>query len=159
MLRNHCRGTSQGDALEGFYGSQCMTPAKPVLAGFGDQHTQIVSSKASDSLVLWTSSRKPLGPHPEALVPWTGTSCTYEAWLYCAGDQFALFESIVALAILLRRYEFRMAPNAPPVGMTTVRPSSHAAALCLAHYCSPGCRMISSKRPAKHVSSACPRIS
>ena len=38
----------------------------------------------------------------------------------CAGDQFALFESIVALAILLRRFEFRMAPGAPSVGMTTV---------------------------------------
>ena len=38
----------------------------------------------------------------------------------CAGDQFALFESIVTLAILLRRFEFSMAPDAPPVGMTTV---------------------------------------
>jgi len=37
-----------------------------------------------------------------------------------AGDQFALFESIIALAILLRRFEFKMAPNAPPVAMTTV---------------------------------------
>ncbi len=37
-----------------------------------------------------------------------------------AGDQFALFESVVALAMLLRRFEFEMAPNAPPVAMTTV---------------------------------------
>ncbi|CAL8463765.1 g3299 [Coccomyxa elongata] len=37
----------------------------------------------------------------------------------CIGDQFALFESISALAVLLRRFEFRLAPNAPPVGMTT----------------------------------------
>ncbi|KAK9917377.1 hypothetical protein WJX75_003717 [Coccomyxa subellipsoidea] len=37
----------------------------------------------------------------------------------CIGDQFALFESLSALAILLRRFEFRMAPGAPPVGMIT----------------------------------------
>jgi beta-ring hydroxylase len=37
-----------------------------------------------------------------------------------AGDQFALVESIVTLAILLRRFEFSMAPDAPAVGMTTV---------------------------------------
>ncbi|KAK9820832.1 hypothetical protein WJX81_000578 [Elliptochloris bilobata] len=37
----------------------------------------------------------------------------------CIGDQFALFESVVALAVLLRRFEFTMAPNAPPVNMTT----------------------------------------
>ncbi|KAF5831105.1 cytochrome P450 [Dunaliella salina] len=37
----------------------------------------------------------------------------------CIGDQFALFESIVALAMLFRRYEFSLAPDAPPVGMTT----------------------------------------
>ena len=41
--------------------------------------------------------------------------------LCSAGDQFALFESIVTLAVLLRRFEFSMAPDAPPVGMTTVR--------------------------------------
>jgi Cytochrome P450 len=36
----------------------------------------------------------------------------------CIGDQFALFESIVALAMLVRRFEFE--PNASrEVGMTT----------------------------------------
>lgn len=39
----------------------------------------------------------------------------------CAGDQFALFESVVALAVLMRRFEFTMAADAPPVGMTTAR--------------------------------------
>ena len=39
----------------------------------------------------------------------------------CAGDQFALFESVVALAMLVRRFDFSMAPSAPAVGMTTVR--------------------------------------
>ena len=42
--------------------------------------------------------------------------------MWCAGDQFALFESVVALAVLLRRFEFTMAPDAPPVNMTTARP-------------------------------------
>eukprot|EP00798_Chlamydomonas_sp_ICE-L_P019303 gene19303-25951_t len=37
----------------------------------------------------------------------------------CIGDQFALFESICAISMLMRRYEFNMAPDAPPVGMTT----------------------------------------
>ncbi len=37
----------------------------------------------------------------------------------CIGDQFALFESVVALAMLMRRYEFRLAPDAPSVAMTT----------------------------------------
>lgn len=37
----------------------------------------------------------------------------------CIGDQFALFESVVALSMLMRRYEFSMAPDAPPVSMTT----------------------------------------
>ena len=41
--------------------------------------------------------------------------------LCCTGDQFALFESVVALAVLLRRFEFSMAADAPPVTMTTVR--------------------------------------
>ena len=38
----------------------------------------------------------------------------------CAGDQFALFEAVVGLAVLLRRFDFQMAPGAPAVGMTTV---------------------------------------
>ena len=37
----------------------------------------------------------------------------------CIGDQFALFESIVAVAMLVRRFDFAMAPGAPAVGMTT----------------------------------------
>lgn len=37
----------------------------------------------------------------------------------CIGDQFALFESLVAMAMFLRRFEFDMAPDAPEVGMTT----------------------------------------
>lgn len=37
----------------------------------------------------------------------------------CIGDQFALFESIVALAMLSRRYTFESDPNRPEVGMTT----------------------------------------
>jgi len=37
----------------------------------------------------------------------------------CIGDQFALFESIVALSMLMRRFDFDLDVNAPPVGMTT----------------------------------------
>ncbi|CAK0785609.1 hypothetical protein CVIRNUC_008820 [Coccomyxa viridis] len=37
----------------------------------------------------------------------------------CIGDQFALFEAVVGLAVLLRRFDFQMAPGAPAVGMTT----------------------------------------
>lgn len=37
----------------------------------------------------------------------------------CIGDQFALFESIVALAMMIRRYEFVRPEDAPTVGMTT----------------------------------------
>ena len=37
-----------------------------------------------------------------------------------AGDQFALFESVVILAMLFRRFNFKMDTNAPAVGMTTV---------------------------------------
>ena len=37
----------------------------------------------------------------------------------CVGDQFALFEALVALAMLIRRYDFVPAPDAPPVAMTT----------------------------------------
>lgn len=36
-----------------------------------------------------------------------------------AGDQFAIFESITALSMLVRRFDFAPAPDAPPVGMTT----------------------------------------
>lgn len=37
----------------------------------------------------------------------------------CIGDQFALFETLVALAMLTRRYDFSLAPDKPAVGMTT----------------------------------------
>lgn len=37
----------------------------------------------------------------------------------CIGDQFALFETIVTLAMLLRRYDFELALGKPEVGMTT----------------------------------------
>jgi len=37
----------------------------------------------------------------------------------CIGDQFALFESICALAMLMRRFDFELDVNAPAVGMTT----------------------------------------
>lgn len=36
----------------------------------------------------------------------------------CIGDQFALFEALVALSMLMRRYEFKLDPT-KPVGMTT----------------------------------------
>ncbi|KAK9864570.1 hypothetical protein WJX84_002516 [Apatococcus fuscideae] len=37
----------------------------------------------------------------------------------CIGDQFALFESVIILAMLFRRFDFKMDKNAPAVGMTT----------------------------------------
>lgn len=37
----------------------------------------------------------------------------------CIGDQFALFESIVGVAMLVRRFDFWRAEDAPEVGMTT----------------------------------------
>ncbi|KAK1290320.1 hypothetical protein QJS10_CPB18g01781 [Acorus calamus] len=37
----------------------------------------------------------------------------------CIGDMFASFETIVAVAMLVRRFNFQMALGAPPVGMTT----------------------------------------
>ena len=36
----------------------------------------------------------------------------------CVGDQFALMEAVVALALALQRFEFRMVPGFDP-GMTT----------------------------------------
>lgn len=49
-----------------------------------------------------------------ACVIYTGPPCSA-----LAGDQFAIFESVVALAMLVRRFDFEFAPDAPPVGMTT----------------------------------------
>jgi len=40
----------------------------------------------------------------------------------CVGDQFALMEAVVALALALQRYEFRMVPGFDP-GMTTGAPT------------------------------------
>ncbi|XP_028770640.1 protein LUTEIN DEFICIENT 5, chloroplastic-like [Neltuma alba] len=37
----------------------------------------------------------------------------------CVGDMFASYENVVALAMLVRRFNFHMAPGAPPVEMTT----------------------------------------
>ncbi|KAG9447638.1 hypothetical protein H6P81_013766 [Aristolochia fimbriata] len=37
----------------------------------------------------------------------------------CVGDMFATFENVVALAMLVRRYNFQRAHGAPPVNMTT----------------------------------------
>jgi beta-ring hydroxylase len=37
----------------------------------------------------------------------------------CIGDQFALLEALTALSVLMRRYDFSRAPDAPEVGMTT----------------------------------------
>lgn len=37
----------------------------------------------------------------------------------CVGDMFASFESVVAVAMLVRRFNFQMALGAPPVKMTT----------------------------------------
>lgn len=36
----------------------------------------------------------------------------------CVGDQFALMEAVVSLALLLKRYDVAMVPNQDP-GMTT----------------------------------------
>mmetsp|Transcript_414 Transcript_414/g.3121 ORF Transcript_414/g.3121 Transcript_414/m.3121 type:complete len:117 (+) Transcript_414:94-444(+) len=37
----------------------------------------------------------------------------------CIGEQFALFESITSLAMIVRRFDFYMEPDAPEVTMTT----------------------------------------
>jgi beta-ring hydroxylase len=37
----------------------------------------------------------------------------------CVGDVFATFETVTALAMIVRRFDFEMAPDAPPVTMTT----------------------------------------
>ncbi|KAK9692167.1 hypothetical protein RND81_09G245300 [Saponaria officinalis] len=37
----------------------------------------------------------------------------------CIGEMFASYEMIVALAMLVRRFDFQLAPDAPPVGMIT----------------------------------------
>ncbi|XP_074576943.1 protein LUTEIN DEFICIENT 5, chloroplastic-like [Curcuma longa] len=37
----------------------------------------------------------------------------------CVGDMFATFETVVATAMLVRRFNFQLAPGAPPVEMTT----------------------------------------
>ncbi|KAK9160165.1 hypothetical protein Syun_006506 [Stephania yunnanensis] len=37
----------------------------------------------------------------------------------CVGDMFASFENVVAVAMLVRRFNFQLALGAPPVGMTT----------------------------------------
>ncbi|EMS57431.1 Cytochrome P450 97B2, chloroplastic [Triticum urartu] len=37
----------------------------------------------------------------------------------CVGDMFATFENVVATAMLVKRFDFQIAPGAPPVEMTT----------------------------------------
>ncbi|XP_057515402.1 protein LUTEIN DEFICIENT 5, chloroplastic [Amaranthus tricolor] len=37
----------------------------------------------------------------------------------CIGDMFASYENVVALAMLIRQFDFELAPDAPPVKMTT----------------------------------------
>ncbi|KAL3654010.1 hypothetical protein CASFOL_003691 [Castilleja foliolosa] len=37
----------------------------------------------------------------------------------CIGDMFALYENVVTVAMLVRRFDFQMASGAPPVKMTT----------------------------------------
>jgi beta-ring hydroxylase len=37
----------------------------------------------------------------------------------CIGDQFAMLESVAALAIICRRFDFELDPAGPEVGMTT----------------------------------------
>ncbi|KAF3335461.1 protein LUTEIN DEFICIENT 5 [Carex littledalei] len=37
----------------------------------------------------------------------------------CVGDMFATFETVVTTAMLVRRFNFQLAPGAPPVEMTT----------------------------------------
>lgn len=46
--------------------------------------------------------------------------CAEWVCLFLAGDQFALSEAVVALAMLMRRFELSLDPEAPPVSMTTV---------------------------------------
>ena len=36
----------------------------------------------------------------------------------CVGDQFALMEAVIALAVLLKRFDFQMVPD-QDIGMTT----------------------------------------
>ena len=61
---------------------------------------------------------------------------TFDAWSLAVtglspcftGDQFALSEAVVALAMLMRRFELSMDPEAPTVSMTTV-----GVRMCCAH--------------------------
>jgi hypothetical protein len=55
----------------------------------------------------------------------------------CIGDQFALFEAIVALAMLSRRFTFEADSNRPEAGMTT---GMHCSLTCvLAHASASAC--------------------
>lgn len=108
LLRKYCRGDSQGDALGGLHRGQYVIPAKPNLADLREQHTQTVSSRASDSLGLQTSSSKcswsslkrrgSPGPEPAALpkpgsvVQATSLRCSSLLWRwpsYCAASSSA----------------------------------------------------------------------
>eukprot|EP01024_Parvocaulis_polyphysoides_P011936 TRINITY_DN14224_c0_g1_i5.p1 TRINITY_DN14224_c0_g1~~TRINITY_DN14224_c0_g1_i5.p1 ORF type:complete len:152 (+),score=34.87 TRINITY_DN14224_c0_g1_i5:146-601(+) len=37
----------------------------------------------------------------------------------CIGDRFALYEAVVAVAILLSKFDFEIAPDAPKIGIAT----------------------------------------
>jgi hypothetical protein len=63
----------------------------------------------------------PNHPHPHSHSPTNPPTHTHLDPLAppFAGDQFALFEAITALAMLVRRFDFERAPDAPAVEMTT----------------------------------------
>jgi len=114
-------------------------PQPPVLirrALQDDKFGEIIVEKGSDIFIsVWNLHRSPKlwdepdkfkperfgpldGPIPNEIT----TDFSYLPFgggrRKCIGDQFALFESIVALAMLMRRYEFTLAPG-ETVGMTT----------------------------------------
>jgi len=119
--------------------SMRLYPQPPVLirrALEDDQFDEYVVEKGSDIFIsVWNLHRSPdLWKEPETFnpdrfpidEPIPNEVTTGFAYLpfgggrrKCIGDQFALFESLVGLAMLMRRYEFTLDPEAPPVGMTT----------------------------------------
>ena len=72
----------------------------------------------------------------------------------CIGDQFALFESIVALSMLVRRFDFSMAPDAPEVGMTTGATIHTTSGL----YMSPRRRVETAAEQQEQLSAHAPKI-
>jgi beta-ring hydroxylase len=93
-------------------------------------------SKGEDIFIsTWNIHRSPkLWEHPESFMPerWpldgadpTEVNQDYRYLPFgggprkCLGDMFATFEVVTALAMLVRRFDFSIAPGAPPVEMTT----------------------------------------